>query len=81
MLTDPHQFRGLHLERDPAANKAQHVRAGGVDPLAWAWARWSIQTMTFCASFPVGLKLTGAPRASMATSEQVASKPMPWTVT
>jgi len=43
----------------------------------WSRARWSIQTTTFCSSEPVGLTVTGRSSASRATSEHVASKPMP----
>jgi len=42
-------------------------------------ARWSIHTITFQASSPEGLTLTGASRSSSTTSEHVASKPIPAT--
>jgi len=49
---------------------------------AASWiARWSIHTMTFCSMpRPVGLTVTGRSSASSATSEQVASNPMPRTL-
>ncbi len=47
---------------------------------AWATARWSIHTMTFQRSSSLGETVTGRSAASRRTSEQVASKPTPATL-
>ena len=57
-------FGSLHLRRDHAADVAQHVVPCALMRSACSMARWSIQTMTFCASLPVGLTVTGRSAAS-----------------